>query len=1077
MAAIGKGIRVLQSPAALALTALFAMTRLAVAQPVVGAINANGIILCTNTELTCSITATTGTITNVSISVSTTLLGGGSASSLTTNINAFTTGLGTATANVSYPLTTNLIYTVSVTALDSSGASGSTNASFDTIQPILVIEAEDFNYSGGHYLNTPPNGGLALYQGQVGVSNIDEFKLVNQNTQSYYRPLDLVIMQGAAPNNGTEQKYVTAAANGDSTDVPIEVGYNSGGDWNDYTRDFGTGGTNSAPDGTYFIWGRMATDGAGSQEELSLVTSDATTSNQTTTVLGTYSFTDGNWNTFDYVPLLDQYGNLVTTTLSGHATLRGTVTDNPNLDFYFLMPASAILQPTLKYIYPNGPFANTNTFAFTVSAAQGGPIPSDGIQLTLNGQDVSAGLKLTGTTNLWTASFPINSNSVYTGSISVTNLAGMLSTFSFSFDTFNINNYQWEATDYDFSTNNGTGTPPAQGGETVGGWTSGLFFDNPVPSADTSASATGHEYKSSYFGYPGGFIPALDNASNGAVAQENVDFYVQSIQPYGTGSDYYRNDGQGSQPATDLLRPKFVAAQTQFNDPNIGIFNIGWTSTGDWENYTRHYPTGKFFIYGRLAGNSAWSGTTISMVTSGVGTASQTTQLIGSFADPNANGWQSYHWIPLVDASGNPVPVNLGGLATLRVTCGGGINEQYYMLVPYAPSTVPILVSTYPDGLQPFENTNSFSFTVSSASGAPIDSSGIGLTLNGVSVNGELALSSSSTNWTGSAPLVPNTLYSAVISVTNTDGEYSTFFRTFDTFNVSNYQWEATDYDYNNGQYIDNPVPTCDVDAAGLGEEEANSYFGYPANISGAIATAQVDFFDQAPQTIGGANDYYRFDGQGSQPATDYLRPKFLAAQAEFGDINIGIFNLGYTTAGDWENYTRDWPAGSYSVYGRIAGGGGAWSGTTLSMVTSGVGTTSQTLSLLGSFADANPAGWQAYHWIPMMSGGSPAVITLGGKATLRITCGGNVNEQYYMLVPAAPQLSPRIGASVAGGMLNISIPTLTGHNYQVVYSSTLSTNSSAWSAAGAPIVGDGTTHSVTEALSGTQGYYEIKVQ
>jgi hypothetical protein len=150
-------------------------------------------------------------------------------------------------------------------------------------------------------------------------------------------------------------------------------------------------------------------------------------------------------------------------------------------------------------------------------------------------------------------------------------------------------------------------------------------------------------------------------------------------------------------------------------------------------------------------------------------------------------------------------------------------------------------------------------------------------------------------------------------------------------------------------------------------------------------------------------------------------------------------------------------------------------------MVTSGIGTVNQTSNVLGSFADPNPAGWQTYHWIPLLNtNGAMVAVTLGGKATLKITCGGNVNEQYYMLVPAAAQsqsTSPTLGASVVGGLLNISVPTVTGHNYQVVYSSVLSTNQSSWSAVGTAIVGDGTTHVVTEPLSGTQGYYEIKVQ
>ena len=137
----------------------------------------------------------------------------------------------------------------------------STTNTLDTIQPILVIEAADFNFttngglSGGVFFDTPANGGLALYTNQIGLQGTDENKNpARTSTQSYYRPSDAVIIQGASPGSGTpptstEQKFVTALANGDATDIEVEVGFNSAGDWMNYTRTFGPGG--SAPAGTH----------------------------------------------------------------------------------------------------------------------------------------------------------------------------------------------------------------------------------------------------------------------------------------------------------------------------------------------------------------------------------------------------------------------------------------------------------------------------------------------------------------------------------------------------------------------------------------------------------------------------------------------------------------------------------------------------------------------------------------------------------------------------------------------------------------------------------------------------------
>ena len=81
----------------------------------------------------------------------------------------------------------------------------------------------------------------------------------------------------------------------------------------------------------------------------------------------------------------------------------------------------------------------------------------------------------------------------------------------------------------------------------------------------------------------------------------------------------------------------------------------------------------------------------MSLVTSGQGTSNQTTQVLGSFADPNANGFQSWHWVPLSDTNGQTVVVSLGGVESLQVTAPpgnatGSLNANYYMFVPAVQS-------------------------------------------------------------------------------------------------------------------------------------------------------------------------------------------------------------------------------------------------------------------------------------------------------------------------------------------------------------------------------------------------------
>jgi hypothetical protein len=667
--------------------------------PTLSTISPNAIILCTNADLTCTATTSSNTIsiTNVQLILTTSTLGGiGSTTVTNTLTSPAVIGLGTPSASVSYPLASNLIYTVTVVATDSNGNSKSGSATFDTLAPALVIEAEDFNYSGGAFLDTPPNGGLALFaNAPLGVSEIDYQKNLANGSQgadgSYYRSGDVIINGYANPVNGTAQKYVTAAANGDTVDVPIEVGYNGVGDWLDYTRTFATNG--SAASGTYDIWARLATDGSGAALNFSQVTGGQDTTSQTTSLLGSFTFTDNNWNGFDYVPLLDQFGNLVSTTLSGQQTLRSTVTGNPNIDFYMLVPSTPKLTPSLLFAYPDGvhPFEATNNLSFTVGPANGSNIPSSGVHLVVNGVDVTASPKFTLTQSgtKWTGNYPVSSNAPYAAVINVTNSAGLFSTFSITFDTFNINNYQWEAVDYDFSTNDNMSTPPQQGGEFGPGWYSGLFIDNPVPTADTTGTTApaGTYETNSYFGYPTGFTAGNDPFGAGALAQQGVDINFGNSGQGGSGTEIYRSgDGVGAQAAADYVRPKFLVERTNLNDPNIGPINIGYYAAGYWLNYTRHYPTNNYYVWGRLAGGAGpFSGTTMSILTSGYATGTQTSNVLGTFSDPNAAGWQSWHWIPLLDANSNMVNVQLGGLATLKVTSGNNINTEFFMLAPAPP--------------------------------------------------------------------------------------------------------------------------------------------------------------------------------------------------------------------------------------------------------------------------------------------------------------------------------------------------------------------------------------------------------
>jgi fibronectin type 3 domain-containing protein len=696
--------------------------------------NINNLTLCTNTSVT--FTAASGSIngvpdtTIVSFSnVITTSVLGSAVTTSTTNVytangsfsGTAVAGLSSTTATLTLPLSKNLKYRVAVTALPASGAPLLSSITFDTFAPTLVIETSDFNFSSGSWYDTSANGGVWADYNVAGTPGVDFYKSGGEGPNAlFYRDFftGAPYITEAFADTFSEQKDAvasTGATNGVNDFPELAIGYDTagavgvetGGDWQNYTRTFGPGpylaGTNvvaggsgddSAPAGTYNVWLYMSISGGGEDAILSSVTpSPATTTSQTVNPLGqfgTASFAENDWNGFEYVPMTDKFGNLLAVNIGGGEKtfqLQVGPSGGPNLGFFMLMPATTPLTPFFTYLYPDGtqPFEPTNVFTFKVGTSNG-VISSSGIGLTLNGIPVTP--TLSQANGIWTGQYPIQYNTNYAAVVSATNSAGQFTTITINFDTFFVNSYQWEAVDYDFSTNNGnfSGPPPIQGGELVGGWISGQFIDNPVPTADTtSTTATGplgEAEANSYYDYPANINPGVDFGA-GAIAQQGVDINCAAAGQ-GAGQALYRvQDGVGNQVATDYLRPKFKAAQLALSDPNIGPYNVGYIAEGDWFNYTRHYPAGTYYVWGRLAFDAPYSAI-MGEVTSGAGTANQTVTPLGTFTGNNGAGYQAWQWIPLLDANNNPVAVTLGGqAATLQVqSTAAGINLEFFMLVP-----------------------------------------------------------------------------------------------------------------------------------------------------------------------------------------------------------------------------------------------------------------------------------------------------------------------------------------------------------------------------------------------------------
>src|SRR6266566_968532 len=274
--------------------------------------------------------------------------------------------------------------------------------------------------------------------------------------------------------------------------------------------------------------------------------------------------------------------------------------------------------------------------------------------------------------------------------------------------------------------------------------------------------------------------------------------------------------------------------------------------------------------------------------------------------------------------------------------------------------------------------SDGLTFNASSPSGFTINNSGIHLVLNGVDVSGSLVIGGSTSNKTVAYHgLQSNLTYNASITVTdsfNFTASASTYFETtWVGIPPVVYLWEAEDFDYTNGMYLNHP-DLCSASG------DPNCYFG----------KVGVDGVDE--HSLPGSGDHlYRPDDLiGTGVSGDFLRKDLVAAGRIDYEINPFI-------GGAWVNYTRDWSNGTYWVIARLATDIGLSDTLTLSTVNSNATTTD-----LGTFFIASGRGWTAFDNIYLRdTNGHLAIVTLNGKATLRVTSGVNVDllPNFFALV------------------------------------------------------------------------------
>ena len=439
-----------------------------------------------------------------------------------------------------------------------------------------------------------------------------------------------------------------------------------------------------------------------------------------------------------------------------YLTVVGSLSGSAFFDTPVLNQVSGPSAPVISALFPQDTmiFVNpTSGISFTATSPSGFTINNSGIQLILNGTNVSSSLAISGSASSKNVAYHgLQTNSVYAAVISVTDVSNLTVNASIGFQTMWYGllpvTYLWEAEDWDF--------------------TNGMYIDFP-----DLCNASGDP--NCYFGKVG--VQGVD--------ENNVT---------GASGPYRPGDLMGTAAAGDALRPTLAAA-------NRTDYRIDPFDGGEWVNYTRDWPHSTNWVIARVSANISQPG---SLTLSVVNPDTSTTDL-GTFSF-TGQGYSAFENVYLKDTNNNNAVIILNGKQTLRITSGGAALPNFFMLVA-GQADVPLLSNVYPTGTHPFEYTNTFSFTVTAA-GSSFPANGIRVNFDGYDLTSSLVITGSASTKNVVLPsILPNSIHVAVTTVTNVLGHGIAVTNNFDTFSEANYMFECEDFDYGGGQFFDNAQP------------------------------------------------------------------------------------------------------------------------------------------------------------------------------------------------------------------------------------------------------------------------------
>jgi hypothetical protein len=309
-------------------------------------------------------------------------------------------GSGTSSNQVTLnaPLQLNQTYNGTVVATDADGNSSTNEFTFNTWvteTTNIYIEASDYNYSGGQWVNNIQNVEPNQTYGQndlMGVQGIDYnvYNLQETNVASPYRMGDAPFLEPA-----TDVDHDNFASDGFT---PYDLGYNDFGQWEDYTRQL----SNNV---TYAVYARMSGFGANAIMQLERMSAqEVSTASQPGATLGQFNVPDvGGAQNWTFVPLTDFFGNPVQVNFGNTGTNTFRITDiggNGVYNVSYMLLVALTNQTTLRpYLTSGFPFPGAGgvnpeqSISFTIANRQTSVNPAS-IQLFINSSNVTSSLTL-----------------------------------------------------------------------------------------------------------------------------------------------------------------------------------------------------------------------------------------------------------------------------------------------------------------------------------------------------------------------------------------------------------------------------------------------------------------------------------------------------------------------------------------------------------------------------------------------------------------------------------------------------------------------------------------------------------